>query len=69
MVHENMYESMIDPMDFEESLNYAIDKKSAIILEAGKEAVAAQQSINDNNNIGSGLFWPSLRQPLLFKAA
>ena len=27
MVRENMYKSMIDPMEFEESLNYAIDKK------------------------------------------
>ena len=27
MVRENMYEAMIDPMDFEESLNYTIDKK------------------------------------------
>ena len=58
-----MYESITDPMDFEESLNYAIDKNSAIILEVGKKALATQQSI------GSGLFWPSPRQPLLFKAA
>ncbi len=68
MVYENMYEA-IDSMDFEESLNYTIDKKSAIILEAGKEALAAQQDINDKNNIGGGFFWPSPRQPLLFKAA
>ena len=32
-------------------------------------ATAAQQSISDENNIGSGLFWPSPRHPLIFKAA
>ena len=32
MVRENMYEAMIDPLEFEEALSYTIDKKVQLFL-------------------------------------